>query len=628
MKMRKFLSFILSCTMCFAVGAAAGCGSSAPAPVVERLEIESTNLVLALGDKVELPISYNEIEGQTVVWTSSSPSVVSVDANGVVDALKVGAATITAQYGSKEVSCRVEVSLSGNVPVLAFASNVHEEITLLKGAEYALGACVQFNGKTFTDAEIEYFVADTSIGEVVDGKFVAKDVVGTTQVSVFATWRGQTVHARTISVTVIPESTVLLNGGVLTSVEIYTASSHEGVEYATEQTISSVFVSEDGNEVQDYTLSILDEGIASLSKVGDFWKITANKAGKTSLIVAYGNRQFYFDVNVVRPVKTLDLALDYSIVDAKAFDEVSGELKPVDEIVEGFEGVVSYVYNGKEYKLKDGVLNISESEGNVITLYNESVGYQMVCNVYTQVIDELQDFESIYAGTETRLVTGSYALAKDIIEPETVLAFPEDMKPNNFGGYFDGKGHVLSFTFIHSLEYRVGLFGQFLNGATIKNLALYNVTQSATSAKAPAGILCGEGGTNDSAFSFLENIYAEVKFSEKGQSNIAFMGNAMWKVNLNNVIVYAPDVPVTDTYGSFARGEVASTSSSYVISPAPIYVTNEPTATWRVLPTLYADYATFKNAGLDFDSFSVEFWDVETYGVPVWKTLVDAFDLL
>ena len=615
--------------MCFSAAIAVGCNdnnSSAPAPVVEKLEMGKENFLITLGDRVELPVSYNVLEGKTFTWKSSSPSVVSVDQNGFVEGLKVGSATITAEYGSKQVSCRVEVDMAGNVPTLAFGNNVRDEITIMKGTEFALGACVQFNGKTFTDGEIEYYVADKTVGDVVDGKFVANDAVGSTEVSIFATWRGLTVHAETVSINVIPENTVLFNGGMLTSIDLYTVTEHEGVEYATSQTISSVFVSEDGKEVTDYTLSVMDEGIASLEKTGGAWNIQAKKAGKTNLIVAYGDKEVSFDVVVARPVKVLDVAIEYSIADGQCFDGATQTMKPVSEIVDGFEGMVSYAIDGKEYKLKDGKLNIGESNGNLVTFYNDTVGYQAVCNVYTKVIDELQDFVSIYASEVPTDITGSYMLGRDIIEPDTILSMPEGMKPNNFAGTFDGKGHVLTFIFDHGTEYRFGLFGEFLKGATIKNLAFHNIYKSATAGKNPAGILCGEGsdGMPETPYSTLENIYADVQFIQSGASNLAFMGNAMWAVHLKNVIVYVPEVPVADTYGSFARGEVASTSNSFVISSAPLYKTTAST-NFRVVPTLYADYNAFKAAGRDFDSFSVEFWDVTTYGVPVWKTLVDDF---
>ena len=632
--MKKLLSWIVSCTLCVAATLAAGCkqepssSQQPPVQMVERLEMEDTDVLLTLGDKQQLFVSYNELEGKTLSWTSSAPSIVSVDANGNVEGLQVGVATVTAHYGSKQVSCRVEVGLSGNLPTLAFSGSVGEGFTVVKGARFDLGASIHFNGKAFNDGEIEYFVADASVGAVENGTFVAGNEVGSTQVSVFATWRGQTVHAKTFSVSVVEESTVMLNNGMLTSVEVYMAAEHEGISYATSQTVSSVYISRDGEEIKDFTLSVLDENIASLEKTGDEWVIQAKKAGKTNLIVSYENGEYPFEISVIRPVKELNKTISYSLTEAKYFDANSETFRSISEAVDGLSDMVSYTFGEREYKLKNGALDVVEGEGYVSTFYNETVGYKVTLDVYTDILDELSDFTAIYAGDTEKDVTGSYMLGRDIIEPNTVLTMPSGKVPNNFAGTFDGKGHVLSFTFVHGNTHKFGLFGKFLKGATIKNLALNNITKGATAGANVAGIICFEGsdGAATTKDSTLENIYVDLKFSEKGSSNVAFMGNAMWATELNNVIIHVPEVPVTDTYGSFARGETISVSNSYVISSAPLYVTVSPT-NFKKVPKLYADYATMKADGNDYSSFSEEFWDTTTYGVPVWKSLVDSFTM-
>ena len=624
--MKKIVSLLLSCTICFAMVMATGCKdapiTSDSAQTVERLELEAENYVLTLGDTAQLSVSYNEIDGKIPSWSSSSPDVVSVDENGWIEALKVGSAIVTVQYGTKKASCTVEVGLSDNVPMLAFVNNMRDEITLMKSSTYDFSAYVQFNGKTFYDGVMEYFVADEAIAMVQDGKLTTKNLAGSTQVSVLATWRGQTVHAKTIKVNVISESTVLLNNGRLNSVDLYTVAEHAGKEYATSQTISSVFVSEDGVQIEDYTLSILDEGIASIEKSGEKWIVSSKKAGKTSLIIAYADKEFAFDVYVNRPVLELKQTVDYSKTDGKYLDMVSKTLKPISELVEGGENLTSYELLGKEYKIKNGVLDLPVGKSSMVILYNENVGYSMTMCVYTTIIDELKDFEAIYAGDVETDITGAYMLAKDIIEPQTILSMPSGKVPNNFAGTFDGKGHVLSFTLRHG-EYKFGLFGQYLKGATIKNLALNNITKSGTGGKNPSGIICYEAFQNASECT-LENIYVDLKFMEAGASNLAFMGNVMQRVVLKNVIIHVPTVPESDTYGAFARQNAASVSNSYVISTAPLYVTVQET-NYKVVPTHYENYTQMKAADNDYSSFSTEFWDTATYGIPVWKTLVQEF---
>lgn len=630
--MKKFLTFILALTVSAAALGAAGCKenvtSSAPVQTVERLELEKTSLLLTLGDRVELPVSYNELENATLTWTSSAPNVVSVDENGYVEGLRVGEATVTARYGSKEASCKVEVTLSGNVPTLVFDGDVSEEITLLKGETFGLGARVRFNGKEFDDGEIEYYVADGAIGKVENGAFVAGEVAGSTQVSVFATWRGQTVHSKTFTVKIVEESTVLLNDGRITSVNLYTAAEHEGKSYPTEQTVSSVYVSANGTEITDYELSVLDEGIASLEQSGNEWRIKANKAGKTNLVVSYGANEYPFEIVVERPVAQTGEAAEYSVADGKYFDGESKTLKNVSEMFEDFGELVSYKLDGKEYKSKDGSVNLAEGKGQSVILYNETVGYEIAFDAYAMIIDELADFEKIYAGDTATDIAGTYVLGKDIIEPNTVLSMPSGKVPNNFAGTFDGRGHVLSFTLQHGTTHMFGLFGKYLKGATIKNVALNGITMDGTTSKNSAGVLCGEGsdGQSTTAESTVENVFVDLKFGEARTDNLAFMGNAMWKTVMKHVIIHVPEVPESSTYGSFARGDTASVSHCYILSAAPTYVTTSAT-NFKKVPTLYADYAAMKAAGNDYSSFDTEYWDVTTHGVPVWKSLTAEFTL-
>lgn len=643
--MKKFLTFILAITMSLTALSATGCKkkeTTPPTSSVEKeevegigLEMEKTSLLLTLGDKAELRVSDSSFASEELTWKSSEPNVVSVDENGYVEGLRLGKATVTVSCGDKKASCDVEVSLSGNVPMLVFDGDVSETLSLMKGEAFGFGSRVRFNGKEYTDAEIEYAVTDPTVGTIANGAFVANKV-GTTLVSVFATWRGQTVHTKTITVNVLAESSVLLNGGRLQAIKLYTAEQHEGVSYATSQTISSVYISEDGAQINEYELSVLDSGIASLEKKGDVWEIKALKSGNTNLIVSYGNVEFPFTLTVERPVAVSDKKVDYSIEDSQYFDEESGMLKDVNQIIEGFGELISYEYNGKEYKAREGKLNISSEVKDLsVTLYNETVGYQVSLDAYTMIIDELADFEKIYAGDTKKDVKGTYVLGKDIIEPTTVLSMPSGKVANNFAGTFDGRGHVLSFTFEHGTEHRFGLFGEFLNGAIIKNVALSNITTDGTRGGKEAGIICGEGAqnSNTSPESTIENIFVDVKFNVARDTNFAFMGNAMWKTVMKNVIINVPEVPRSgeNAYGSFARGNTASVSNSYIISVSPTYDYTPGEGTekqvFQKVPTRYDSYADMLASGNDYSSFDTEYWDVTTYGIPVWKTLTDNFTL-
>lgn len=630
--MKKILSLALSLMMCASTVVASGCQESAsqstppPAQVVEYLQLEKSNVLLTLGSKAELSASYNELAGETLTWSSSAPKVVSVDENGCIEALGLGKATVTASYGSKKATCAVEVSLSGNVPYLNFESGIGDEITLMKGSEFSLKSYVQFGGGKYYDGSVEYYVANSEIGWMNGDKFVAAGKGGSTQVSVFATWRGQTVHAKTVTINVAPESTVLLNGGKLMSLNLYTTEQHAGVDYTTSQTISSVYVSEDGEIISDYDISIVDEGIASIERSGDEWTVSANKAGKTNLIVSYGENEYAFDVYVNRPVADVKKFIDYSITDAKYWDTETQAFASINDSVEGLGNVVAYEYAGKEYKLKGGALQIPIGQPTEVTLYNEAVGYTMNITAYTMILDELQDFTTIYAGEKATVVQGTYMLAKDLVEPDTVLSMPDGMEPNDFAGVFDGKGHVLSFTLDHGTVHAFGLFGKNLQGATIKNLAMSGVKQTGTSGKNPAGVLCSQGSKLTGTPEYhLENLFVDVSFIEQGSSFFALMANVMWSGILKNIIVYSAEVPKGFESASFARGSLISSTNSYLISVSPLYEIDvpekdKPNQEKWVRIAQYATYEEMEAAGNDYSSFSAEFWDISS-GIPVWKTL-------
>ncbi len=77
---------------------------------VESVELDKTEVELTEGDSVTLTatVKPDDATDKTVTWTSSNPSVATVD-KGKIEAVKEGTATITAKTGEKSAACTVIV---------------------------------------------------------------------------------------------------------------------------------------------------------------------------------------------------------------------------------------------------------------------------------------------------------------------------------------------------------------------------------------------------------------------------------------------------------------------------------------------------------------------------------------
>lgn len=81
---------------------------------VTGVTLSKTSLSLNIG-KTEIlvaTVSPDNATNKTVTWTSSNPSVASVDSGGKVTARAEGSATITAKVGDKTATCAVTITAS------------------------------------------------------------------------------------------------------------------------------------------------------------------------------------------------------------------------------------------------------------------------------------------------------------------------------------------------------------------------------------------------------------------------------------------------------------------------------------------------------------------------------------
>ena len=82
-------------------------------PVTPTISLNRTVLVLNVGDKDELKVNGTE---DTAEWSSSAPTVASVNSAGEVTALTKGNAVITAEVNGESVTCTVTVKDESDAP--------------------------------------------------------------------------------------------------------------------------------------------------------------------------------------------------------------------------------------------------------------------------------------------------------------------------------------------------------------------------------------------------------------------------------------------------------------------------------------------------------------------------------
>lgn len=87
------------------------CNVSVKATEVTSISLNKTSLSLKIGDSVTLvaTVSPSNATDKTITWETSNSNVAMVN-NGVVSAINVGKATITAKAGNKTANCVIEIS--------------------------------------------------------------------------------------------------------------------------------------------------------------------------------------------------------------------------------------------------------------------------------------------------------------------------------------------------------------------------------------------------------------------------------------------------------------------------------------------------------------------------------------
>ena len=176
--MKNLIYLILSGAL-----ALASCSKDDPAPVeVGEVKLNKTTLTLAVGEEQPLTATVlpDNAENKTVAWSSSDTKIATVSDAGLVTAVAVGSATITARADGKSATCAVTVEPTAVESVTLDKT----ELTLHRGGTETLTATVL--PEDATDPKVVWTTSDEAIATVSDAGLVTAVAPGSATITAAA----------------------------------------------------------------------------------------------------------------------------------------------------------------------------------------------------------------------------------------------------------------------------------------------------------------------------------------------------------------------------------------------------------------------------------------------------------
>lgn len=617
-------------------------GVSSSEPTITKFEISNKVVELEMFESFQLSVS-STIEGN-ITWSSDNPNVASVSSDGLVKAISIGEATISAVNGSHSQTCKISVSNISSAPTLSLSEN---NIELDKGASYSIETSV-FYKDSETDGTFSVVLSKGAKEGVASASVNGNKITiegltyGRTSFVVVASSCGLEVN-KTLEVNVTTGYQIKLSN-LAPSYGVYSCSlATFEIEDGLKSELDLGVGVYDGDKKIDtpLTYTFSKDGVAEASN----GLVKAIGIGKTKLEIASLEYSVYLEVNieVSRPTLVLKDAIDIEIVD------------PVVEIpfLRDANVTGAFIDNGANVlsSFEDGVLTLDKTklpkkgselgEGKTLRISSDNVDCSVSINLYSQIIndfDELVDWQNFASsqGEKKGIYEGYYILGNDIDASNKPFYPPMNaatMGPvwadapmgtydtNTFGfmGIFDGKGHNingLSQTSSAGFIYMLGKTG------VIQNISFTNMVNNYSGS---AGLVTfGSSGT-------YRNVYASVsklgsgKNQWGGPTGVFASGNCFASTRFNNCIAdfsNCEDKPNKDrgAYGFSIPLGMGVAHGAYVIGVDKengFYPSDDSGKGGDVYDS-FLTYKDMKDASIDYSSWDESFWDTSS-GVPTPK---------
>ena len=274
----------------------ATCAVTVVATPVTSVTLDKTTASLKVGETVTLTatVKPDDATDKTVTWSTSDSGVATIS-NGVVTAVKVGTATITAQAGDKSATCSITVV---ETPVTSVTLD-KTSASLKAGETVTLTATVKPDNAT--NKTVTWSTSNSGVATVSNGMVTAVKV-GTATITAKA---GDKSATCSITVVETPVTSVTLNktSASLKAGETVTLTATVKPDNATDKTV---------------TWSTSDSGVATVSN----GVVTAVKVGTATITAKAGEKTATCSITVVETPVT-SVTLDITSASLKAGETVT-----------------------------------------------------------------------------------------------------------------------------------------------------------------------------------------------------------------------------------------------------------------------------------------------------------------
>ena len=325
---------------------------------VESVTLDRKEMKLSVGEESVLraTVSPSDATDRALVWSSSNPSVVTVDQGGCVKGCAEGLALVTATAGGKSASCQVQVS-RGVVPVVSIALD-RTSISLETKQTTTLIATV--SPADATDKTVTWSISNAEVATVGQDGLVTAVKEGRAVITASAGSKSATCEV-TVKKQVIPVSSITLSR---TSLNLTKGQS---------ETLSATVTPSDATD-KNVTWTSSDATLVSVDQNG---KVTALKGGSATVTASAGEKSATCTVEVTVPVESVSLDRMTLTLEENQTTTLIATVNPSDATEKTVtwsssdESFVTEDQNGKVTAVREGMANIIAQAG----------GKRAVCSV-------------------------------------------------------------------------------------------------------------------------------------------------------------------------------------------------------------------------------------------------------